>query len=121
MCKKCPLCGESSHDNKRDYDGFTLDTNNNDHVYKDVEDKEECRLLCQLAKGCNFFQFRVEAKSCVLKYGVGKASSQKQTFDVSDRTLGKKEEFYFGPAYCPGRPAVVAYSGGQVTARSPRR
>ena len=121
FCEKCPLCGESSRDGKRNYDGFTLDTNNHDHVYKEVEDKEECRLLCQLAKGCNFFQFRVAANSCVLKYGVGRASSQEQTIDVSDRSLGGREEFYFGPAYCPGGSTLVADSGDQVTVGSHRR
>ena len=121
FCEKCPLCGESSQDGKRNYDGFTLDTNNHDHVYKEVEDKEECRLLCQLAKGCNFFQFRVAANSCVLKYGVGRASSKEQTIDVSDRSLGGREEFYFGPAYCPGGSTLVADSGDQVTVGSHRR
>ena len=76
--------------------GFKLKNKNNKNIYKDVTSKKDCQQICQVAKGCNFFNFDLSAKTCHLKYGVGKKNEW-----LSKDT----QSIWFGPAYCPGSHA----------------
>ena len=72
--------------------GFTLRNHRDAGDYWGLTVKEECQQLCQLAQGCNFFNFVIypTRTKCSLKYGVGKAVSA-------------DGNHYFGPRVCPGQ------------------
>ena len=63
-------------------------------VLEGVKNWEECQKLCQLADGCNFFNYggeaSKEAQHCYLKYGLGR------------KKIGVKNRRVFGPKHCPG-------------------
>ena len=63
-------------------------------VLEGVKNWEECQKLCQLADGCNFFNYGGEAsetaQDCYLKYGLGR------------KKMGVKNRRVFGPKHCPG-------------------
>ena len=93
LCEKCRFeCINSG----TGYNSFKLKNKNNKNIYKDVTSKKDCQQICQVAKGCNFFNFDLSAKTCHLKYGVGKKNEW-----LSKDT----QSIWFGPAYCPGSHA----------------
>ena len=66
-CQNCPKCVQ-----KETYFsyGSDLKNSNKDHFYIGLDIPEECALLCQLAKGCNFYAFKNNGY-CFLRYGIG--------------------------------------------------
>ena len=74
------------------FGGFHLLNHRGASNYWGLEGKEECQQLCQLAQGCNFFNFAIHPRRsrCTLKYGVGKA-------------VRAEGDQYFGPRVCPGQ------------------
>ena len=81
--------------------------------YLGVLTKEDCRRLCNLAEGCNFFVFNKEEDKCTLKYGVGQ-----KKLDGSD------PKYVFGSRNCgEQRNSTVMQrgqkNGGVLTAALP--
>ena len=67
-------CGECSSDVNSGfshYNGFRLLNHGGKNYYKGLDTKDDCQVLCDLAGGCNFFNYNTESKSCFLKFGVG--------------------------------------------------
>jgi len=98
QCGACSKCGS----NNAVYEGFLLtEKDESDAIFKDVDSKEECRILCHLAEGCSFFNFVGKFKQCSLKYGVGKKKIEEE--EKAERFSGSSAdvETYFGPKFCP--------------------
>ena len=88
--KACEKCDSAARCIKSEtgYSGFALKNKNKKNEYMDVKTADDCQLICQSAKGCNFFNF--DNKQCRLKYGVGKKCDD-------------CPQYFFGPKYCPGK------------------
>ena len=86
VCKECDACISS----RVKYEGYSLKRHNGNNVYSWVNTVEECQLLCQITKGCNFFNIDLASGNCWLKHGVG---VKKTTGSLNDN---------FGAKYCPG-------------------
>jgi len=72
--RKFHECGECSSDVNSGfshYNGFRLLNHGGKNYYKGLDTKDDCQVLCDLAGGCNFFNYNTESKSCFLKFGVG--------------------------------------------------
>ena len=82
--QKCPDCdrpGETYH-------GFPLKNHVGNQHYLGVTSVEDCRTLCKLVYGCNFFVYqRGDERKCTLKYGVGQKKSPAQS---SNYVFGSK-------------------------------
>ena len=84
LCQKCDDCdrpGETYH-------GFPLKNHIGNQHYLGVATKEDCRTLCKLADGCNFFVHQRDEQKCSLKYGVG--HSPKNPVQSSNYVFGSK-------------------------------
>ena len=68
---ECGECSPSVKNGVNHFKGFPLFNHIGSNRYSRVESKEECQTLCDLAKGCNFFNFDFALRRCHLKYGVG--------------------------------------------------
>ena len=71
--EECGECSSSVRDGSVQFQGFGLTNLGGTNLYSRVDSKEECQRLCDLAEGCNFFNY--ELANCYLKYGVGVQAS----------------------------------------------
>ena len=73
---ECGECSPKVHSGSFHFIGFPLLNHGDINLYKEVETKDDCQVLCNLANGCNFFNYNSdpisEYKGCYLKFGVGK-------------------------------------------------
>ena len=70
--RECGQCSPSVSNGVNHYQGFRLANHADKGDYSKVDSKGECQTLCDLTKGCNFFNFNSAQRTCHLKYGVGK-------------------------------------------------
>ena len=82
-CTECPPSTLSHH-----YVGFNLTNPGGSSRYRELDSREDCQTLCDLANGCNFFTFEEELGDCYLKYGVGEKKSKSKTFFGRKKSLG---------------------------------
>ena len=69
--QECGECSSSVQDGSVQFEGFGLANHRGTNHYSRVESIEECQQLCDLANGCNFFNYDRAQRKCSLKYGVG--------------------------------------------------
>ena len=91
-CKVCDSCSIV----RANYGAYVLQ-NGLVIRYSGVSSKEECQVLCQIAKNCNYFKYKKEGPDsdeqvCFLKDGLGKFHE-----------VGKTKDTSFGPKFCPGK------------------
>ena len=76
---ECGECSPKVHSGSFHFIGFPLLNYGDINLYKEVETKDDCQVLCDLAKGCNVFNYNAGFKNCHLKYGAGHRSNQSGT------------------------------------------
>ena len=69
--KECGECSAYVQSGSVHFKGFGLANHGGKNSYARVDSKEDCQALCDLAEGCNFFNFEQNQRKCHLKYGVG--------------------------------------------------
>ena len=78
--QECGECSPSVEDGSFHFEGFRLTNHGNNNNYSKVDSKEDCQTLCDLAEGCNFFDYEQTHKKCFLKYGVGEKVNRVETY-----------------------------------------
>ena len=68
---ECGECSPSVLGGLFHFQGFALSNHRGTDYYSRIDSKEECQTLCDLTKGCNFFNYDRTRRKCSLKYGVG--------------------------------------------------
>ena len=69
--EECGECSPSVKNGVNHFQGFPLLNHAGVHFYSRLDSKDDCQTLCDLSRGCNFFNYDFTFKKCYLKYGVG--------------------------------------------------
>ena len=93
--EECGECSSSVRDGSVQFVGFGLANHGATNLYTRVYSKEDCQTLCDLAKGCNFFNYELAQGNCYLKYGVGSQMPGDGTSFGSKTVQGCNKTIYY--------------------------
>ena len=100
-CGECSLSGSVDY-GLHHFQGFPLLNHAGVHFYSRLGSKDDCQTLCDLSRGCNFFNYDFTLAKCHLKYGVGVKVYAVGTYFGSRSKKGCLKDNYWKPYidYC---------------------